>query len=91
MIIHSKIYNRNNYSKMAMIQPLRNLYNGTANQQTEGCIRLYTRSGITNGRESVICIKSYGSYSWEPFEFISAANWMRHREKISKQLELKVI
>lgn len=71
---------------MAMIQPLRNLYNGTANQQTEGCIRLYTRSGSTNGRESVICIKSYGSYSWEPFEFISAANWMRHREKISKQI-----
>lgn len=86
MIIHSKIYNCNNYSKMAMIQPLRNLYNGTANQQTEGCIRLYTRSGSTNGRESVICIKSYGSYSWEPLEFISAANWMRHREKISKQI-----
>ena len=68
-----------------MIQPITNIFDGSANETTHGCIRLHLDRSA-GAPDPVICVKSYGNYQWQYLRYLSGAKWNLHREKISDMI-----
>ena len=63
---------------------LRNLYDGSANIDSEGQLRIYKFEGDYS--MPVICVRKYNEYVWVPFEELSSILFYRYREGLNRKL-----
>ena len=72
-------------SLLSTIQPLSSLWDGSANADTEGMVRIATCFAGSPGH-TVVCIKRYGTYEWELLKNLSTVLWMRYRYRIHNSI-----
>ena len=65
--------------------PLSSLWDGSANADTEGMVRIATCFAGSPGH-TVVCIKRYGTYEWELLKNLSTVLWMRYRYRIHNSI-----